>query len=167
MPQTTAVPSTGMLRLTAELAESQKRPIRPLPPQTRREIKIPDPLSSLDIRRPIRPLPPSTKRSQPLFLPAIDPDAEHELNATAPGSPSEEQIVSKAINDVVITEFGPPIQVNELAKKSNEQPGLAPPLSAAEGNPATTAGNITARPAVEMVPQVAKVPDWMVVRQPR
>ncbi len=141
------------VQLTAELAESQKRPIRPLPPRTERRINIPDPIIQADIPRPIRPQPPLPKL--PLDLqqrPSLDfPDAPS-LSETTQVDPSiEQQIVSKAINDMVLPEF--------VTKAVSKTTAARTALRVSEKD--------AQKPVIEIVPQVATVPDWLIVRQPR
>ncbi len=152
--ETSRTPESAV-RLAAELAESQKRPIRPLPPQTKRQINIPDPIARPNIPRPIRPMPPVPHfkvNSDPGELPATGtPNAPNLLDAVQAERPTEKQILNKAINDIVLPDY---------AKRRNAIGSSEPDF------PAESAGH-GGKPLVELVPQVAKVPEWMVVRQPR
>lgn len=135
------------IRLTAELAESQKRPIRPLPPRTKRRISIPDPIVRPDLPRPIRPKPPVAKfksGGDQIEMPYTVTVAPALIKTPPATAATERQIIDKAINDVVLPEY---------VRASPSQ--TKPETSSAE------------KPKVEMVPQIATVPDWMVIRQPR
>jgi hypothetical protein len=79
------------------------------------------------------------------------PNAPSLPDAAQLTAPTEKQILNKAINDIVLPDYA----IQRDAMRSNKA-----------ALPAKSAGR-KGKPAIELVPQVAKVPEWMVVRQPR
>ena len=63
-------------------------------------------------------------------------------------TPTEKQIVDRAINDIVMPDLTP-----------------TPPVDEEEAS--EVAGKPAQKPTVGFSPRIADVPDWMVIRQPR